>query len=122
MGLAIGVNGYQVERILFEEIRIDDAQKILLNDHAVANLTNRHASEEPAAGAVLGHACDQPFGEAMDRGSVLIIRAHQRGAGSLPVLGRKAEHRLDTLLHLERDLVEMAPAQKMQRVAHPPQK
>ena len=58
----------------------------------------------------------------MDRRCVLVVGAHQRGTRSLSVLGLEAQHRLDPFLHLEGELIEVAPGQEMQRIAHPPEK
>ena len=58
----------------------------------------------------------------MDRRRVLIVRAHQGGAGGLSLFGLEAENRLDPFLHLEGDLIEVAAGEEVQRVAHPPEK
>ncbi len=58
----------------------------------------------------------------MDRRRVLVVRAHQGGTCRLSLLGLEAEYRLDPFLQLEGDLIEVAPGQKVQRVAHAPEK
>ena len=120
--LAVGVNRDQVERILLKEIGLRDAQQIALNDHARTNLAARRAAKKSPAGAVLGHARDQALGEAMDRRRMLVVRAHQRGAGGLSFLGLEAEQRFNPFLHLESELIKMASRQEVQRITHAPEK
>ena len=63
--------------------------RLPLNDYAGTNLAGRRAAEKSSAGTVLGHARDQPFGEAQDRAGVLIVGAHQGRAGGQSLSGLK---------------------------------
>src|ERR1700732_1971878 len=124
MRLAIGENGNQVERSALEEIGFRDSEYALLNHHARANLAGGAAAQETHRCGLFGHARDESLGKAMDGAGVLIVCAHQRRAGfnTVAVVTLEAEHRSDLLLVFEGELVGMAAAQEMQRVAHPEEK
>ncbi len=58
MGLAVGENREQVERLALEEVRIGDPQELLLDHHAGPDLARRRAAEEtrPASGPSVARA------------------------------------------------------------------
>src|SRR6266436_5555828 len=126
MRLAIGENSHQVERGALEEIGVRDSEHALLNHHAGANLARRAAAQETHRCGLFGHARNESLGKAMDSTGVLIVRAHQRRASrdtvAVAVVTLETEHRGDLLLVFEGELVGMAAAEEMQRVANPEEK
>ena len=90
------------------------AEHVALDHHARPNLPHAPAPQETGRRGVLGHARDQPFGETEDGTRLLIIRAHEVGAGLVSTGLREAKHRSYLLLVLKGELIEVPSAEEMQ--------